>query len=106
MGYKSDWLVKSNAESGAGYSDILVEIPDNRTGIVVELEYAQDGDMYIACEKALQQIEDKNYDTDMMFMYAWNEWAEGGYLEPDERSGYKNLEAIKTALEKNGEFPW
>lgn len=61
MGYKSDWLVKSNAESGTGYSDILVEIPDNRTGIVVELEYAQDGDMYIACEKALQQIEDKNY---------------------------------------------
>lgn len=48
----------------------------------------------------------ENYDTDMMFMYAWNEWAEGGYLEPDERSGYKNLEAIKTALEKNGEFPW
>ena len=61
MGYKSDWLVKSNAESGTGYSDILVEIPDNRTGIVVELEYAQDGDMYIACEKELQQIEDKNY---------------------------------------------
>lgn len=27
----------------------------------VELKYAQDGDMYIACEKALQQIEDKNY---------------------------------------------
>ena len=43
------------------FIDILVEIPDNRTGIVVELEYAQDGDMYIACEKALQQIEDKNY---------------------------------------------
>lgn len=61
MGYKSDWLVKSNAESGTGYSDILVEIPDNRTGIVVELKYAQDGDMDTACEKALQQIEDKNY---------------------------------------------
>lgn len=61
LGYKSDWLVKFNAESGTGYSDILVEIPDNRTGIVVELKYAQDGDMDIACEKALQQIEDKNY---------------------------------------------
>lgn len=45
------------------------------------------------------------YHSDMIFMYAWNEWAEGGYLEPDTRNGYKNLEAIKKALEANGEFP-
>ena len=44
----------------------------------------------------------KRYD----FMYAWNEWAEGGYLEPDERTGYKNLEAIRDALKANNEFPW
>ncbi len=46
------------------------------------------------------------YHKDMIFMYAWNEWAEGGYLEPDERSEYKNLIAIKKALIENGEFPW
>ncbi|WP_354267291.1 glycoside hydrolase family 99-like domain-containing protein [Bifidobacterium longum] len=40
-----------------------------------------------------------------MFMYAWNEWAEGGYLEPDERFGYGNLEAIRKALIENDEFP-
>jgi hypothetical protein len=39
LGYKSDWLIKSNAESGTGYSDILIEVPDNRTGIVIELKY-------------------------------------------------------------------
>lgn len=48
----------------------------------------------------------KEYSTDMIFMYAWNEWAEGGYLEPDERTGFKNLEAIRDALKENGEFPW
>ena len=41
------------------------------------------------------------YQKDMIFMYAWNEWAEGGYLEPDERTGYKNLEAIRDALKEN-----
>jgi len=46
------------------------------------------------------------YSKDMIFMYAWNEWAEGGYLEPDTRSGYKNLEAIKNALKSTNEFPW
>ena len=61
MGYKPNWLVKSNAESGIGYSDILVGAPDNRTGIVIELKYAEKGDMDAACEEALQQIEDRDY---------------------------------------------
>ena len=61
LGYKSNWLVKSNAESGIGYSDILVEVPKNRTGVVIELKYAEDGNMDAACEKALQQIEDRDY---------------------------------------------
>lgn len=46
------------------------------------------------------------YHKDMIFMYAWNEWAEGGYLEPDQTSGYAYLEAIKKALDENGENPW
>ena len=61
LGYKASWLIKSNAESGIGYSDILVEVPDNRTGIVIELKYAENGDMDAACHEALKQIEDKSY---------------------------------------------
>lgn len=61
LGYKSSWLIKSNAESGTGYSDILIEVPTNRTGIVIELKYAENGDMDAACEDALRQIEEKNY---------------------------------------------
>ena len=61
LGYKSTWRTMSNAESGTGYSDILVEVGENRTGIAIELKYAEDGDMDAACKQALKQIEDKDY---------------------------------------------
>ena len=66
------------------------------------------GDTPEKFEKYLTQqiIRAKNiYSKDMIFMYAWNEWAEGGYLEPDEDDKYGYLEAIKRALEENNEFP-
>lgn len=47
-----------------------------------------------------------DYHEDMIFIYAWNEWAEGGYLEPDKEYGFGYLEAIRDALIENGEFPW
>lgn len=61
LGYKSNWIIKSNAESGTGDSDILIEAPDNRTGIVIELKYAENGNMDKACLDAIKQIEEKDY---------------------------------------------
>lgn len=46
------------------------------------------------------------YKKDMLFIFAWNEWAEGGYLEPDEKNKYSYLEAIEAALKESKEFPW
>lgn len=44
---------------------------------------------------------DKVYKNEYLFLFAWNEWGEGGYLEPDESYGYGYLEAISKALEEN-----
>jgi hypothetical protein len=60
--YKTDWDIKSNIESGTGYCDILLKTP-KRVGIVIEIKYAQDGDMDKACQVALEQIENKQYDA-------------------------------------------
>ena len=57
---QDNWLVKSNAETGEGYSDISIRMPD-RTGIVIELKYAEDGNLEAACSEALKQIEEKKY---------------------------------------------
>ncbi len=46
-----------------------------------------------------------NYHKDFMFLFAWNEWAEGGYMEPDEKNGYGMLEAMRGALKENNELP-
>lgn len=52
LGYKDNWIIRSNAESGTGYSDILIEIPESRTGIVIEVKYAEKGKMKDACTEA------------------------------------------------------
>lgn len=48
-----------------GYSDILVEVPESRTGIVIELKYAEHDKLDAACAEALKQIEDKKYETQL-----------------------------------------
>ena len=57
---QGSWIVRSNAETGIGYSDISVATPE-RLGMVIELKYAEDGNLEAACAKALAQIEEKKY---------------------------------------------
>lgn len=48
--------------------------------------------------KAVQYLDESNYSEKFVFIKSWNEWAEGNYLEPDERWGRAYLEAMKSCL--------
>lgn len=62
FGNMRNWLVLSNAETGEGYCDIIVENEEEDIGIVIELKYAENAEFDAGCKKALQQIKDRNYE--------------------------------------------
>lgn len=63
LSYAPDWYITSNQESGDGYSDIMIEAEQARIGIIIEVKYAENiKTLDKACQKALKQIKEKNYD--------------------------------------------
>ena len=79
LGHREDWYIRSNAESGDGFSDILIEIEEEGIGIVIEVKYPnsrrksekaeekamRDARMEKGCREALAQIEDLGYDAQL-----------------------------------------
>ncbi len=79
MFFKSDWGVTSNRESytrtftegssvsngGDGYYDIQIEIEEEEIGIIIEVKYAEGGDLDAACAEALDQINKNNYTAEL-----------------------------------------
>ena len=62
-GSNPDWLIKSNRESGDGFSDILIKPEDPDAGIIIEVKYAKEiKGLDVACEAAMAQIKGKRYD--------------------------------------------
>ena len=60
---EEDWLILSNAESGDGFSDILIEPEEPDVGIVIEIKYASSiQGLENACEKGIKQIKERRYD--------------------------------------------
>ena len=62
-GSNPDWLIKSNRESGDGFSDILIKPEDPDAGIIIDVKYAKEiKGLDAACDAAMAQIKDKRYD--------------------------------------------
>lgn len=65
-------------------------------------EHATPGAFQAWLEEIFEQTRLQHYgDERVVFINAWNEWAEGAYLEPDKRFGHGYLEAVKNALDAN-----
>ncbi len=62
LSFKEGWTVASNRETGEGYSDIVIEIEEERTGIIIEVKYPKSENLEAACQEALEQIERNRYD--------------------------------------------
>ena len=62
-GSNPDWLIKSNRESGDGFSDILIKPENPDLGIVIEVKYAKEfKGLDAACDAVMAQIKQKRYD--------------------------------------------
>ncbi len=66
LSHRRDQILKSSAQTGDGYSDILVKIPSLSMGIVIELKYSESRNLEAACQKALEQIEEKDYEEEFL----------------------------------------
>ena len=69
--------------------------PRNRLGLVYDNTTPEK--FYYFFKKLVDKV-DKEYALDYIFINAWNEWAEGAYLESYEKNHYKYLEAVKRVM--------
>ena len=66
-GGNPDWLIKSNRESGDGFSDIIIKTDNLDVGIVIEVKYARTFTaLDTACEEAIKQINQLRYDEELI----------------------------------------
>lgn len=88
---------KSNKKIFAGgFNKWDSTVRHGKRGYVIDNKNRIDFENYLKKQKKIMHEKNIEY----LFFNAWNEWAEGMYLEPDEKNGREYLEIIKKIVEK------
>ena len=66
LNFRTDWIVKSNHESGEGYNDIMLMHEGTGIGIIIEVKYADNDNLDSECANALSQIDKLHYTDALM----------------------------------------
>jgi lipopolysaccharide biosynthesis protein len=69
-----------------------------KNGIVIQGQNEEDFETSL--NEAINEIENRPEEEKLVFINAWNEWAEGNHLEPDQKDGLKYLEIVKKVFKK------
>lgn len=98
--YDQDWeeILNYKVDSKRTIAGAFVDWDNtarNRNGLVYDRVTPEKFEIYF--EKLVKKV-DSEYSSNFIFLNAWNEWAEGTYLEPDAKNGYKFLEAVKRGI--------
>ena len=72
--------------------------PRNKLGIVFDETTPEKFGMYM--RRLFKKVHEE-YSQPFIFINAWNEWAEGAYLEPDDKYGYAYINALFNALKED-----
>lgn len=97
-----DFILKSKPTTNNAIPGAFVNWDNTpRRGIKGSLFLGVSPNKFKVYFKRLLKKAKEEYCSDMVFIFAWNEWAEGGFLEPDEAFQYGFLHAIKESVEEN-----
>ena len=66
LSHRVDLIITSNAESGEGFSDILIELEKDGIGIIIEVKYPDEEDLKNGCKKVLAQLEKMRYEEKLL----------------------------------------
>ena len=100
--YKQRAKLVNERATYKGFPCVLVGFDNSarrgKNGIVIKDQNT--AEFKTSLEEAVKEVAERPEDEKLVFINAWNEWAEGNHLEPDHKDGHAYLETVKSVFGK------